>query len=75
MRFKKANLKSDWFIGLVIMLSFLVISELGLLKSLDRHAYNLSLQFSSEKDPHEDIVDFPHEEPPRFTSENTREIV
>ena len=38
------------------MLSFLIISELGLLNSLDRHAYNLGLLFSSAKDPHEDIV-------------------
>ena len=56
MHFNKAKLKTDWFIGLLIMLSFLVISEFGLLNVFDRHAYNLGVQFSSEKDPHEDIV-------------------
>jgi CHASE2 domain-containing sensor protein/tRNA A-37 threonylcarbamoyl transferase component Bud32 len=56
MRFNKAKFQTDWFIGLVIMLSFLVVSEFDLLNALDLHAYNLGVQFSSEKDPHEDIV-------------------
>jgi CHASE2 domain-containing sensor protein len=56
MHFNKSKLKTDWFIGLLIMLSFWVISEFGLLNAFDHHAYNLGVQFSSEKDPHEDIV-------------------
>ncbi|MEM7563809.1 MAG: CHASE2 domain-containing protein, partial [Pseudomonadota bacterium] len=38
------------------MLLFLIVSETGLLDSVDRRAYNLGVTFSSDKDPHEDIV-------------------
>jgi serine/threonine-protein kinase len=38
------------------MLLFLLAAEMGLFESLDRKAYDLGLQFSSSKEPHEDIV-------------------
>ena len=56
MRFKKAYLKSNWFIGLVITLLFLVFSELEWFATLDRQAYNLGVEISAAKEPHEDIV-------------------
>ena len=38
------------------MLLFLLAAEAGLFDSFDRKAYELGLQFSSSKEPHEDIV-------------------
>lgn len=45
-----------WFIGLVLTLIFLVLSEMAWFAPLDDHAYNLGVRFSSEKDANEDIV-------------------
>ena len=52
----KSLIKRDWFIGLAIMLLFLITAEAGWFTALDRQAYNLGLQFTSSKDAHEDIV-------------------
>ena len=51
----KSLIKRDWFIGLVIMLLFLIVAEAGLFTALDRQAYDLGLQFTSSKEGHEDI--------------------
>jgi len=52
----KLNWKSDWFIGLVITLVFLIFAETAIFESLDSRAYNLGVSFSPEKKADEDIV-------------------
>jgi len=52
----KSLIKRTWFIGLVITLLFLAFAEAGWFAALDRQAYNLGVQFSAAKEPHEDIV-------------------
>jgi CHASE2 domain-containing sensor protein len=52
----KSLIKQNWFSGLGLMLLFLLAAEAGLFDSFDRKAYELGLQFSSSKEPHEDIV-------------------
>ena len=52
----KSLFKKTWFIGLVITVLFLILSEAGWFAALDRQAYNLGVKFSAAKDPHEDIV-------------------
>ena len=52
----KTLIKRDWFVGLIIMLLFLVFAETGVFSGADRKAYNLGTRISSAKEPHEDIV-------------------
>ncbi|MCZ6882308.1 MAG: serine/threonine-protein kinase, partial [Gammaproteobacteria bacterium] len=53
---RKLNWKSDWFVGLMITLMFLIFAETQLFESLDNRAYNLGVSFSSDKEASEDIV-------------------
>jgi CHASE2 domain-containing sensor protein/tRNA A-37 threonylcarbamoyl transferase component Bud32 len=53
---RKLNWQSDWFIGLMIMLMFLVFAETQLFGSLDNKAYNLGARFSTDKEPSKDVV-------------------
>ena len=52
----KSSIKQDWFVGLVILLLFLIAAEAGWFRALDRQAYDLGVQFSASKDTNEDIV-------------------
>jgi CHASE2 domain-containing sensor protein len=52
----KSSIKQDWFVGLVILLVFLIAAEAGWFTALDRQAYELGVQFTASKDAHEDIV-------------------
>ena len=52
----KLNWKSDWFIGLVITMMFLIFAEIAIFESLDRQAYKLGVGFSPEKKANDDIV-------------------
>ena len=52
----KLNWKSDWFIGLVITLVFLVFAEAAIFESLDSRAYDLGVSFSPGKKADDDIV-------------------
>jgi serine/threonine-protein kinase len=56
MRLIKSLIKLDWFIGLVIMILFLVFAEAGWFGALDRKAYDLGVRFSAAKEPLEDIA-------------------
>ncbi|MCZ6471206.1 MAG: CHASE2 domain-containing protein, partial [Gammaproteobacteria bacterium] len=53
---RKLNWKSDWFVGLMITLMFLIFAETQLFESLDNQAYHLGVSFSSDKKASEDIV-------------------
>ncbi len=53
---KKSYLKADWMIGLLVMLTFLLLSETSFMHSLDGYAYDLGMRFSTDKPAHEDIV-------------------
>ncbi len=56
MTFNKTWLKKDWFIGLVLILLFLIFAEAGVFETFDRGAYNLGVKLASARDPHEDVV-------------------
>ncbi len=56
MTFDKSWLKQDWFIGLVLILLFLIFAEAGVFGTFDRGAYNLGVKLASARDPHEDVV-------------------
>ncbi len=56
MQFIRECLKTNWIVGLVLTLLFLTMSEKGWFDWLDRHAFNLGSNFSTAKDPHDDIV-------------------
>ena len=48
--------KTDWMIGLLITLLFLLLSETSQMRSLDWYAYDLGMRFTSDKTANEDIV-------------------
>ncbi len=53
---KKSFWKADWIPGLLVMLACLLLSETSLLRSLDRHAYDLGMRFSTDKLASDEIV-------------------
>ena len=48
--------KKDWFIGLLLMLFFLMMANTRLIQSIEWQAYDLGLRFSSVKPANKDIV-------------------
>ena len=53
---KKPYWKTDWFIGLLVMLVFLVLADTSFVRSIEWHAYDLGMRFSSTKPASEDVV-------------------
>jgi eukaryotic-like serine/threonine-protein kinase len=52
----KSFWKKDWFIGLLLMLLFLLLANTHLIQSIEWRAYDLGLRFSSVKPANKDIV-------------------
>ncbi len=48
--------KTDWFIGLVVALSFLLISGTDWIQQIDWRAYDLGVRFSSARPANPDVV-------------------
>jgi len=48
--------KTDWFIGLVVTLLFLILATTDNLRSLDWKAYDLGVRFSSFRPPNPNVV-------------------
>ncbi len=48
--------KADWMPGLLVMLACLLLTETPLLRSLDWHAYDLGMRFSTDKAVSDEIV-------------------
>lgn len=55
----KSYWKTDWFIGLVVALSFLLLSGSNWLRDLDWAAYDLGVRFSSVRPANPDVVVVP----------------
>lgn len=53
---KKAYWKTDWFIGLLVMLVFLSLANTSFLRKIDWFAYDLGVRFSSTKPASQDVV-------------------
>jgi serine/threonine-protein kinase len=53
---KKPYWKTDWFIGLLVMLVFLLLADTPFIRSLEWHAYDLGMRFSSNKPASKDVV-------------------
>jgi eukaryotic-like serine/threonine-protein kinase len=52
----KSLWKKDWFIGLLLMLLFLLLANTRIIQSIEWQAYDLGLRFSSVKPANKDIV-------------------
>ncbi len=52
----KSLWKKDWFIGLLLMLLFLLLAHTRSIQSIEWQAYDLGLRFSSVKPANKDIV-------------------
>lgn len=53
---KKAYWKTDWFIGLLVMLVFLLLADTAFVKKIEWQAYDLGVRFSSTKPASQDVV-------------------
>jgi eukaryotic-like serine/threonine-protein kinase len=52
----KSLWKKDWFVGLLLMLLFLLLANTRFIQSIEWQAYDLGLRFSSVKPANKDIV-------------------
>lgn len=53
---KETYWKTDWFIGLVVVMLFLVISGTGPMRNLEWQFYDLGILFSSARPANQDVV-------------------
>ena len=56
MQLIKPLMKSNWLVGSVITLLFLIVSEAGGFAALDRYAFDIGIRFSASKQANEDVV-------------------
>ncbi len=53
---RKSFWKTDWFIGLVVILAILLASNTNMMRGLEWHAYDLGVRFSSTDPANSDVV-------------------
>jgi len=56
MQLFKSLIKRSWFVGSLLTLLFLIVSEMGGFALLDRYVYDIGIRFSSSKPANEDVV-------------------
>ena len=53
---KVSTLKTDWFIGLLVILSILILTHTGMFQSMEWLGYDLGVRFSSSKPANQEVV-------------------